>query len=123
MEYRAKYNKAFDFNRIPLSINYLSWPPYLSISLLSQDLKDKFAEEILTCAKEWLMQTDESWRPAKVYLEEWDQIKRLCDYLKTSRVDLAAREDFVAFIKEYDIRRNTNFEQTFPEYATLVQQW
>jgi hypothetical protein len=69
------------------------------------------------------MQTDESWRPAKVYLEEWDQIKRLCDYLKTSRVDLAAREDFVAFIKEYDIRRNTNFEQTFPEYATLVQQW
>jgi hypothetical protein len=123
MEYRAKYNKAFDFNRIPLSINYLSWPPYLSISLLSQDLKDKFSEEILTCAKEWLMQTDESWRPAKVYLEEWDQIKRLCDYLKTSRVDLAAREDFVAFIKEYDIRRNTNFEQTFPEYATLVQQW
>jgi hypothetical protein len=123
MGYRAKYNRAFDFNRIPLSINYLSWPPYLSISILSQDLKDKFAEEILTCAKQWLMQVDENWRPAKVYLEEWDQIQRLCDYLKTSTPDDGNRKDFVAFIKEYDIRRNTNFEQTFPEYAKLVQQW
>lgn len=123
MEYRAKYNKAFDFNRIPLSINYLSWPPYLSISLLPQDLKDKFAEEILTRSKEWLMQTEENWRPAKVYLEEWDQIQRLCDYLKTSRVDLSAREDFVSFIKEYDNRRGTNFDQTFPEYNNLIQQW
>ena len=121
MDYRARYNKAFDYNRIPLSVNYLSWPPYLSVSILPAEYKNKFAEEILAHCKVWLMQNDESWRPAKIYLEEWDQIQRLCDYLKTSTHDEQSRTDFVAFIEEYDKRRSTSFANTFPEYIELLE--
>lgn len=121
MDYRGRYNKAFEFNRIPLSVNYLSWPPYLSVSLLPDEYKNKYAEEILKHCKIWLMQTNESWRPAKLYLEEWDQVQRLCDYLISSKAEDEHRKDFVAFIKEYDNRRGTTFEGTFPEYAELIK--
>lgn len=119
MQLRLKYNPALDRNRIPLSINYLSWPPFLNLSILPDDLKVKFSDEILNYCKQWLIQDDNS-RPAKLYLEEWDQIQRLCDYLKTSKLDQVNKNDFILFIKEYDKRRGTNFNQVFPEYDKLL---
>jgi len=34
MDFRKLYNKSFDVNRIPLSINIMHWPPHLQCTLL-----------------------------------------------------------------------------------------
>ena len=120
MEYRVCYNKDFAHNRIPLSINYLKWPPYLNISILTKDLKNKYNKEILEHCEQWLKYYKKE-RFARLYLEEWDQIKRLCEYLISSEIDEQSKKDFKIFIKEYDVRRGLNFETVYPEYVEFIQ--
>ena len=119
MEYRVKYNKDFAYNRIPLSINYLKWPPYLNVSILPNEYKLKINKEILAHCEQWLKYYRKE-KFARIYLEEWDQIKRLCDYLVTSECDQQSLNDFYKFIDEYDKRRNTNFKETFPEFNGIL---
>lgn len=119
MEYRVKYNKDFAYNRIPLSVNYLKWPPYLSVSILPKEYKEKITKEILEHCEQWLKYYRKE-KFARIYLEEWDQIKRLCEYTATSDIDQSAKDDFRRFITEYDIRRNTNFQQVFPEFTEIL---
>ena len=118
LELRREYNLDFAYNRIPLSINYLRWPPYLSVKILSNELRTKYAKEILESEK-WLKYYTED-KYARIYLEEWDQIKRFCDYLVQDEDYSDECEDFVKFINEYDKRRGTNFIETFPEYKELI---
>jgi organic radical activating enzyme len=122
MSYRVKYNKDFDTNRIPISVNVLSWPPYLNIALLTEERKLQLSKEILAHCEQWLKYFKKE-KYARLYLEEWDQIKRMCDYLTTKDFDVNDRVDFVNFIREYDVRRNTNFIETFPEYTDLFKEW
>lgn len=121
MDYRVKYNKDFAYNRIPLSINYLKWPPYLSISILPQKLKEKLSQEILSHCEQWLKYYKKE-KFARLYLEEWDQVKRLCDYLVASEFSETCYLDFKKFIREYDLRRGTNFETTYPEFIEFIQE-
>ena len=118
LQLRREYNLDFAYNRIPLSINYLRWPPYLSVKILSNELRTKYAKEILESEK-WLKYYTED-KYARIYLEEWDQIKRFCDYLVQDEDYSDECEDFVKFINEYDKRRGTNFIETFPEYKELI---
>ena len=118
LQLRREYNLDFAYNRIPLSINYLRWPPYLSVKILSNELRTKYAKEILESEK-WLKYYTED-KYARIYLEEWDQIKRFCDYLVQDEDYSDECEDFVRFINEYDKRRGTNFIETFPEYKELI---
>lgn len=60
---------------------------------------------------------------ARLYLEEFDQIKRLCDYLRNTEPAIEHRADFVRYIHAYDKRRNKNFADTFPQYIDLVEEW
>jgi organic radical activating enzyme len=122
MSYRIKYNKDFDTNRLPMSINILSWPPYLNISLLPDGLKQKLSSEILSHCEQWLKYFKKE-KYARIYLEEWDQIKRMCDYLVTKEFNIQDRVDCINFIREYDLRRNTNFTKVFPEYENLFKEW
>jgi organic radical activating enzyme len=119
MEYRVKYNKDFAYNRLPLSINYLKWPPYLSVSILPAEYKSKISADILSHCEQWLKYYKKE-RFARIYLEEWDQIKRLCDYIISSTCDEITKDDFYKFIDEYDRRRNTNFREVFPEYTGIL---
>ena len=32
-------------------------------------------------------------------------------------------KDFVNYIKAYDVRRDKNFSDTFPEFAKLLEDW
>jgi len=119
MEYRVKYNKDFAYNRLPLSINYLKWPPYLGVSILPAEYKLKISADILSHCEKWLKYYRKE-KFARIYLEEWDQIKRLCDYIISSTCDEITKDDFYKFIDEYDRRRNTNFREVFPEYTGIL---
>lgn len=122
MEFRAKFNTDMEYNRIPMTINLMKWPPYLNVSNLPKELKEKFSKEILEHCKQWLKYYKKDLY-ARVYLEEWDQINRMCEYLASSTPDEEARIDFVKFIREYDKRRDTNFETVFPEYKEMIKEW
>jgi hypothetical protein len=86
------------------------------------EMRQKYAKEILEISKSWLKYNSTE-KFARLYLEEWDQIKRFCDYFITASSDLEKRKDFVKFINEYDRRRSTNFLTTFPEYAEFLKEW
>ena len=117
MELRTEYNKDFAYNRIPLSINYLRWPPHLQVKILDKADRIVYAEQIKTHCEQWLKYYRKE-KYARIYLEEWDQIQRFCDYLKED--DAADRSDFVKFINEADRRRGTDFSTVFPQYAKLL---
>jgi len=122
MDYRKEYNKSFDTNRIPLSINIMHWPPHLQCTLLDIDYRTRTANTLEKVCEQWLKYyTKEKY--ARLYLEEFDQIKRLCDYLRNTEPATEHRTDFVRYIQEYDKRRNKNFVDTFPQYANLLEEW
>jgi organic radical activating enzyme len=122
MSLRKDFNKDFAYNRIPFSINYLRWPPHLQCTLLDNDQRTMYADSIILAVQDWLKYYRKE-KYARIYLEEWDQINRFCDYLKTSKTANEYRTDFVKFVNAYDARRNKNFKETFPMYATLLEDW
>ena len=122
MELRTHYNLNFEHNRIPLSINYLRWPHHLQTILLDKEQRTQYADEIETTCKNWLKYYSKE-KYARIYLEEFDQIKRLCNYLRNTEPAIEYRERFCRYIVEYDKRRGKNFKNTFPEYATLLKDW
>lgn len=122
MQLRCDYNTTMDINRLPLSINYLRWPAHLSVKLLPKGMREQFSEEIFHTSQAWLKYYRKH-QFARLYLEEWDQIKRFCDYLKQDEVIGERRKYFVDYIKEYDRRRGTNFDSVFPEYKKLKEEW
>ncbi|NBP58583.1 radical SAM protein, partial [bacterium] len=122
MKLRSEYNERFENNRIPLSINYLRWPEHLSIRLLPEDMKSQYNDKILKTIEPWVNGYQQG-KFARVYLEEWDQIQRLCEYLIKEQTMDSKRNNFVKYIQEYDRRRNTDFSRTFPEYAHFLEEW
>ena len=122
MQLRKKYNFNLEENRIPISINYLRWPKYLQIILLDKEKRIEYANVIESTCNSWSKYSSKD-RYARMYLEELDQIKRLCHYLKVTEPAIEHRNDFCKYILEYDKRRNKNFKDTFPEYASLLRTW
>ena len=117
MELRAEYNTDFSYNRIPLSINYLRWPPHLQVKVLDKADRIMYADQIRAHCEQWLKYYRKE-KYARIYLEEWDQIQRLCAYLVEE--DTMDRVDFIKFVNELDRRRGTDFTAVFPEYAKLL---
>jgi len=122
MNLRAEYNSGLENNRIPVNINYLRWPRHLSAKLLPQEMRENYSNKIQNHCESWLKYYKKD-QYARLYLEEWDQVKRFCDYLTQDEDTKSAREDFVRYINEYDKRRGTNFVNTFPEYANFLKDW
>ena len=122
MDFRKLYNKSFDVNRIPLSINIMHWPPHLQCTLLDKDYRTNVANTIESVCKTWLKYyTKEKY--ARLYLEEFDQIQRLCDYLRNTESATEHRADFVRYIHAYDERRNKDFVDAYPQYQHLLEEW
>ena len=122
MEFRREFNTSFEKNRIPISVNYLRWPPYLDARILPKDMKLILADNIYNKAENCTKYFSQD-KYARIYLEELDQIKRFCDYLLQEEDYTQQRMDFVDFIREYDKRRSTNFIKTFPEISKLLEEW
>ena len=122
MQLRCDYNKSLEVNRIPLSINYLRWPAHLSVKLLPKNIRNDCSQSILKTSEAWLKYYRKH-QFARLYLEEWDQIKRFCDYLNIDEDLAQKRKNFVGYIREYDRRRGTDFASVFPELAHLLEEW
>lgn len=119
MKLRTQYNTSFEYNRVPLSINYLRWPSHLSVKILDLVDRNAYSSSIKEhCGK--FLKYFSPYKYARIYLEEWDQIQRFCDYLICDEPNIEDRDNFVKFINELDKRRNTNFLNTFPEYSRLI---
>ena len=122
MELRVVYNTSSAWNRIPLSINIMHWPPHLQCTLLDKDIRTLIANNVEQVCNSWLKYYTAE-KHARLYLEEFDQIQRLCDYLRNTAPALEHRHDFVRYIYAYDKRRNKDFVKIFPEYAQLLKDW
>ena len=125
MQKRKEYNE----NRFAvMSFNILRFPSFQSPLVLSDELKRHHVTNLIALRNRW----------APKYLNRTDcfhefelgQLDRLIEYLQV--VDTPHSEgfdtpklhnDFKKFYQQYDVRRNKNFESTFPElkswYETL----
>jgi pyruvate-formate lyase-activating enzyme len=119
MKLRSEYNTDFAHNRISLTVNYLRWPPYLSVKILNLEMRRQYSDSIKTHCEQHLMQNSKQ-RYAIIYLEEWDQIQRFCDYLVQDEPIGNSKIDFVKFVHENDKRRNTDIIKTFPELEDFI---
>ena len=122
IDFRKQHNKSFETNRIPMSINIMHWPPHLQCTLLDKDERVEYADTIEKFCEAWLKYYKKD-KYARIYLEEFDQIQRLCDYLRTTEPAVEHRADFVRYIQAYDKRRSKDFADTFIQYAHLLEEW
>lgn len=120
IDYRMQYNRKGYLNRIPLSFNFLRWPTHLDVKILPLETRQAYRDKIL----QFVAQFSQPTGLPQIYLEEYDQIERFCEYLISDSGDVGEqRADFVRFINEYDKRRSTAFSTVFPEYAHLLESW
>ena len=122
MKLRVEFNRDLAHNRIPLSVNYLRFPPHLQCTLLDKTTRISYAGDIENLAESWLKYYSPD-KFARIYLEEFDQIQRFCEYLRMDQTADKYRGDFVKYIKEYDKRREKDFRNVFPQYAHLLEDW
>jgi pyruvate-formate lyase-activating enzyme len=119
--FRNLYNPDLAFNRSPLMISYLRWPPYLAMNILTKDIKEKFGSEIREYAQKNQITTN---KQGFLYLEEIDQLERLCEFMLQEPPEdelLRDRKDFAAFITEFDKRKETSFKDVFPDLAEFYE--
>jgi hypothetical protein len=118
LDLRGKYNKNADFNKVQFMTNFLRYPEFLSLTLLDRETKATFTQDIETLIAERGV-----WDGfATLTFSEVDQLRRMLDYMNSSIDDdklTLLRTDFKSFVDEYDRRRNTNFNQVFPELTNF----
>lgn len=108
---RKRFNKNNGYNRIGMMIPYLRHPSFIEITQLSNDLKEKYTIEW----KEFVKNNSNNNELGIFYLEELDQIDRLCAFMNSKPADKTLMKDFYLYYTESDKRRKTNFCETFPE--------
>lgn len=116
---RKTFNKDIGNSRIGFNVNYLRWPGFLNITQLPQQTKDEFAANLTDAVKHIQAQENPLGR---MYLEEVDQVGRLIAFMQNEKPDVKTYQDFAPFIDQYDDRRGTSFQRTFPELEAYYQQ-
>jgi len=112
---RVRFNETDADNRIPMMINYLRWPVFMDIRILSDHIKRRYSEEIMDFVNAHTRNTSPNGR-GRIYLEEVDQCERLIEYMFSEADDLKRdQKDFSMFFHEFDKRRGTDLVKTFPE--------
>lgn len=110
LNYYVFLKDKYGDTRLGFSAPFLREPAYLSIRLLPKTIKEKVSDQLLSFQG--------------VSETEMKKIKSLVGYMN-GEIDnkQSLRKDFVKFINEYDIRRNTNFLETYPEYKEVLENW
>ena len=111
---RVEFNDDDALNRIPMMTNYLRWPLFMSMQILPRDIKEKYSDKYRTYVNAHSRTTSPD-KAGRFYLEEIDQIERLTKFMmQEPSTILLDRKDFGIYFEEYDRRRGTNFNYTFP---------
>jgi hypothetical protein len=114
---RCDFNPEDSYNRIPMMIAYLRWPQFQDVRVLPEHIKKDFSIMVREFVQAYTRNTSPDAR-GRFYLEEIDQVERLCEYmfepLDTEHLKVQ-HKDFGIFYKEYDKRRDVTFTDVFPE--------
>ncbi len=107
---------------IQLDTSYLRWPEHLSIKILNDEHKSL----ILECAKKAFYYATPEFNNEYVGFSdvEVQKIKRIYDYSisEDEKFDVEKNKmDFISFVDEHDLRRGTNFINTFPELENFYK--
>jgi organic radical activating enzyme len=118
LDLRGRYNRKAMFNKVQFMTNTLRYPEFLSLTLLDPATKTKFANDV----EKLITERGNYDGLATLSFSEIDQLRRMVDYMnETSPNEATFRKDFASFIAEYDIRRNTDFNKTFPELSEFYK--
>lgn len=117
-ELKQKYQttERYWVSPIQLDTSYLRYPLHQSVKILDREHK----ELILEAAKKAFYYATPEFKHTNIGFSdiEVQKIKRIYDYAisEDETFDVEKNKvDFIAFVDEHDIRRNTNFLETFPE--------
>jgi organic radical activating enzyme len=110
--------KKYGTHRPIVDLNILRWPAFMSPLVLPDDVKYGLHGKLSL----WFMKHKNS---EYFTIGEKAQIQRLIDYIEvvnrghnTTEMDNSLQyHDFKSFYMQYDIRRNKNFVETFPELS------
>lgn len=108
---RKKYNKTNSHNRVGFSLAYLRYPQFITLTQLTLELKLLYSE----VWKKFAIENSNNSRIGVLYLEEIDQINRLCGFMNSKNEDKNLMKDFYLYYTEADKRRKTDFCKTFIE--------
>jgi organic radical activating enzyme len=115
IKWKTKYGK----DRIYIDIPYLELPSFMSPMIVDIDyLKINLKKQLL------LMKNSKCF--SKSELNRMTQILEYSDRYKntiTNEELIDLRRSFCRYFTEYDIRKHTNFLETFPEYEQLWNDW
>lgn len=111
---KAKYG----WNKPIVDLNILRWPAFMSPLTLPDVIKLQLHDNLKT----WYKRQEGN---ELLNIHERGQIERLIDYIEvvnrghnTTELDTKLQfHDFKSFYSQYDIRRNKNFQETFPALA------
>ena len=115
---RRKYFKSHSNNNIILSINYLRYPPFLHPELAPTDVKLTTIKKLETMIEKYKdgRQLYSNGTYDILYPSDIEKINMICSLLRSLvKQDSTILSDFYKFVTEYDRRKNTNFDATFPE--------
>jgi hypothetical protein len=119
---RRKYFKSYDKNNIILSINYLRWPPFLHPELAPEELKISTITKLENLIEKYREGNQLSLNGTYdiLYQSDIEKIDMLCNILKRSvNENVRNLKDFYNFVIEYDKRKGTSFDLTFPELVNF----
>lgn len=119
---REEFNEHDGMNRVPMMISYVRWPRFHSVAIAPKVLLSSFFYKILSTMDKHSKATNPR-GVGRFYLEEFDQVKRLSEFAYQGVDDLQVRmRDFALFFREFDLRREVDFETVFPEYAAFMEE-
>jgi organic radical activating enzyme len=118
LDLRGHYNKNSTFNKVQFMTNTLRYPEFLSLTILDPATKEKFAKDV----EQLILERGTHDGLATLSFTEVDQLRRMVNYMnETHPNEKVLRQDFAAFITEYDRRRDTDFNKTFPELVNFYK--
>ncbi len=119
-EMRLKYYSKLHEFRVRTHLSYLRWPRMLCLTLLSEEDKQKFGDMWINYVEEHKLTAEKSDQET-FYLEEVDQVRRLVDYMQSTKEPQSLYKDFRNYTRSLDRRRKTSFVETFPELAYMMK--
>nr|BDT30101.1 twitch domain-containing radical SAM protein [Bacteriovorax sp. HI3] len=99
--------------KVVLDLSYLKDPDYLRANILDESLEAKLIASLE------LMKTLPSFESYEV--KKFERVVNWACSTKNDERNKWLRAHFLQFIQEFDRRFNSNFEETFPEYATFLK--
>ena len=114
--------KLLGNNFAVFSLNILRFPSFQSPLVLPNDIRNRHADRLEDLYKRWAPKYLN--RSTPMHQFEQGQLERLVTYLRTVETPHSEafempklHNDFKKFYRQYDVRRNKNFTETFPELA------